>query len=579
MESEIAYQEETIENQSIQNAEPVPSFLKNSSKGQGIEKEQEMSPEDVENDSGKANKCPNRPSTSSVQINIHQETDLKGWTLSLDKLPHFNEGYLDDKLIHESQTMPDKLKPNAHRNKMHGYKLWKEGFVSKVRVKPNISHSGFVLLLVKSFVSASMKSTKYTVYCHLNQNTGKVVHAKCNCKAGQGGCCKHVAALLYTILDYSNLNLKYVPEDVTCTQVLQKWSVPSRKLSSNVAIRFDELEFEKANFQKDRQNGRKRPLVKGRRDGFCATPDFAKISAENIRSMADAFAATGKAKIFVQTLKGNNYKPCHFFDTEGNNIDQPEMQESSRIRPDVFGEMSSEIDFALLGSCLDDTALKVGVSVARARIVEEETRSQSKSSLWHFERSKRLTSSLFGRIINRRKKIFPKSIIETITKTGTGKKLVTASLKWGTDNESVAIKKYQEEHAMIVIESGLIINPKWPWLAASPDGLVIADNKCSGAVEVKCPYSKLDMEISEACKDKSFFMEMKPTGPSLKPTHAYFYQCQGIMNIAEIPWIDFIVYTTKDMTVQRIQRDRILWKNKMLPELTSFFLEYILCIQ
>ena len=43
MESEISYQEETSKNQSIQDAEPVPSFFKNSSKGQAIE----MSTEDV----------------------------------------------------------------------------------------------------------------------------------------------------------------------------------------------------------------------------------------------------------------------------------------------------------------------------------------------------------------------------------------------------------------------------------------------------------------------------------------------------------------------------------------------------
>ncbi len=65
--------------------------------------------------------------------------------------------------------MPDKSSPNAHRNKIQGYKLWKEGYVSKVRVKPNINTDHSLLFVVKANVSASMKSIKYTVYCYLDQ--------------------------------------------------------------------------------------------------------------------------------------------------------------------------------------------------------------------------------------------------------------------------------------------------------------------------------------------------------------------------------------------------------------------------
>ena len=55
---------------------------------------------------------------------------------------------------------------------------------------------------------------------------GGVVYANCLCKAGKGGCCKHVAALLFQILDYIQLELVEVPDDLTCTQLLQQWHVP-----------------------------------------------------------------------------------------------------------------------------------------------------------------------------------------------------------------------------------------------------------------------------------------------------------------------------------------------------------------
>ena len=51
------------------------------------------------------------------------------------------------------------------------------------------------LFLVKAHVSTSMKQQNYLVYCHLDQLSDEVAFSKCNCKPGQGGCCKHVTAL------------------------------------------------------------------------------------------------------------------------------------------------------------------------------------------------------------------------------------------------------------------------------------------------------------------------------------------------------------------------------------------------
>ena len=169
--------------------------------------------------------------------------------------------------------MPDKVAPKAYRNMKKGCGLWKEGYVKSIFVKPNVPASK-LLFLVKARVCASMKSVSYPVYVHLNQVDGEVENAKCSCKAGQGGCCKHVAALLYTILDFVNLNLKYVPTELTCTQAPQRWSVPSGS-SKNLekAVKFEDLLFEKADVNKPS----KRYCVKGSREDYChATPAFAQ---------------------------------------------------------------------------------------------------------------------------------------------------------------------------------------------------------------------------------------------------------------------------------------------------------------
>ena len=54
----------------------------------------------------------------------------------------------------------------------------------------------------------SLTSCQHIVYVHLSQYDGNIVHVKCGCKAGQGGCCKHVAALLSALLDFYQMDLK-----------------------------------------------------------------------------------------------------------------------------------------------------------------------------------------------------------------------------------------------------------------------------------------------------------------------------------------------------------------------------------
>jgi hypothetical protein len=111
-----------------------------------------------------------------------------------------------------------------------GYRLFKEGYVSNVQAKPNIPNSGSgKSFILKATVHASMKKVSYVVYVHLNQVNGDVVHGHCSCKAGKGGQCKHVAAMLYQIIDYVQLEVSEVPDVLSCTQVLQQWNVPSRQ--------------------------------------------------------------------------------------------------------------------------------------------------------------------------------------------------------------------------------------------------------------------------------------------------------------------------------------------------------------
>ncbi|CAG2202047.1 unnamed protein product [Mytilus edulis] len=77
---------------------------------------------------------------------------------------------------------------------------------------------------------------------------------------------------------------------------------------------------------------------------------------------------------------------------------------------------------------------------------------------------------------------------------------------------------------------------------------------------------------------KTFCLEKNNNELTLKKNHNYFYQCQGLMNICKLPWIDFIVRTTNpyEINIERIYRDSVMWEQNLLPKLKAFFLNAML---
>ncbi len=110
-----------------------------------------------------------------------------------------------------------------------------------------------------------------------------------------------------------------------------------------------------------------------------------------------------------------------------------------------------------------------------------------------------------------------------------------------------------------ITKCGLVVSPQWLWLGCSPDGIILKNSIPVGCIEVKCPYSKGDMKLEEAsASDKYFFLMSIEGRLALKWNHTYFYHCQGVLNILGLNWIDFIVYTQKDIHIERIQVDKNL---------------------
>ena len=127
-----------------------------------------------------------------------------------------------------------------------------------------------------------------------------------------------------------------------------------------------------------------------------------------------------------------------------------------------------------------------------------------------------------------------------------------------------------------VREIGIVIHPCLPWLAASPDGMVVDDGKV-GLIEIKCPASKKNALAEELVNDPQFYASLENREPVLTRSHSrgYFSQVQLAMGLSGAKFCDFIVYTFKGVIIVRVRYEEIYFR-KLVEKLSKFFKEYIL---
>lgn len=163
------------------------------------------------------------------------------------------------------------------------------------------------------------------------------------------------------------------------------------------------------------------------------------------------------------------------------------------------------------------------------------------------------------------------------------KSFVSAATDWGILNEQNATDAYvsfmkSSGHDVVVSSSGFYISLSHCFLGASPDGVVFDPTSIDqpyGFLEIKCPYSVRDKTPEDACSSSGFACTLeKNNGKSLlrlRRNHIYFAQIQGQMAVGIRPWCDFVVFTTKGISVQRIPFDNDYWDNELLPKLIDFY--------
>ena len=120
--------------------------------------------------------------------------------------------------------------------------------------------------------------------------------------------------------------------------------------------------------------------------------------------------------------------------------------------------------------------------------------------------------------------------------------------EWGYSHEKLARDLYKktngvEHQDFTAMENGFFINSEWPFIGASPDGIVECSCHGKGTFEIKCPYCHRGEDIVCATSnDKKFCLKKDVDGALfLDPDHAYYYQIQTQLLVCDVSYSDFCV--------------------------------------
>ena len=512
------------------------------------------------------------------------------------------------------------------------YRFFKDGHVQAIKYHPWSSQPD-VICITSTVLPSMRKDRVYCVTVAIKESTCRVVTAYCTCPAGLSGCCNHVTSTLYCLEDFVRRGLRE-EERMGCTEKLQKWNQPRKR---NVDPRpTDDVVLTKAEYGKQK---RSKVLHVNKWD---CRPDTRRIvdpnkarrlreslseiekSKLNLADFAICTATTEKARKQALEKKSmiSGYGTSCFLQI----LDEepaPEISREEQIRKERLAKaeeqkqlfmqqlaakqaaVQQDHDYGLI-SC-DTTPSKpneiliqrqadelynqhVCVSPSIISEIEETTRGQHESQKWHHERRLRITASVMKEICHQRPST---SCIAFIKRKLSSTSVDVPAITYGRKSERQAISSYvyyqQSKGKFVQIEScGLYIDKEFPWLAASPDGIVTDLSRAShgkGCLEIKCPYVCEKQTVSDACRNISgFCLTVKDGRTELSKSHMYFYQVQTQLHVTGLLWCDFCVWSpVGEPFVQQIEYDkafmdkalkkaRKFYFNKFLPAITPYMI-------
>lgn len=180
---------------------------------------------------------------------------------------------------------------------------------------------------------------------------------------------------------------------------------------------------------------------------------------------------------------------------------------------------------------------------------------------WMKERLCRITGSIcYGLYTYSKKKRSEDEWIKKCESVFSPKDFKTESTEHGKLTESEARNVFRKVCNCEVMELGLIVSKLNPWLAYSPDGVLVRDKKPTALLEIKCPLKGKTKNIQETVNSQ-MQKSLTKEGENIvmKEKHAYYGQVQLGMAVLHLNVTYFVIYSSfdKSLFILRVKRNDI----------------------
>ncbi|KAF4527683.1 hypothetical protein B566_EDAN012649 [Ephemera danica] len=404
----------------------------------------------------------------------------------------------------------------SQRNRRDGYTLFIEQNVWAVQ-----SNRRNNLVYFKSVCAPAMKTDAYNVLVCLvvDKNKTTKLWARCDCPAGVDGECKHVVATLFKL---HSLYLTGADENDSeslpaCTSRLQMWHV--KRAPTDEPLFFTDINFSKPykTIKKKRTNYSEKmgAVVKNHNP----LPAHERGTTEHdLKQLVGMMKSNGYYYKVLSVITSNSFVPVE----ERKEISECDETIIKDLHLGIIETEFENIDINITATNEEEDQFLETIKISRELSIEieKETRLQAQSMRWRDER---------------------------------------AALH-GIQNESAAFalftKKIKHEGHCSV---GLIVNPKIPFVGASPDRLVRINGEVY-CVEIKCPFRLFDnkQKIKDAITSSKFNIKInsETKAPFLNPSHEYYSQLQGQLMVCNLKSAYFVVFVPpRDIEWVVVRRD------------------------
>ncbi|WAQ94386.1 LOW QUALITY PROTEIN: hypothetical protein MAR_006857, partial [Mya arenaria] len=355
--------------------------------------------------------------TTPLGEKLPEPGSLKGcWEDDVLKIPFFRTQDLYNYLVLNRSRTFDNQNMNA-RKQLKAKVFYEDGHVHR----------------------SDVQKKDYEPWACLSKVSGKVHAAGCNCAAGEGESCNHVAALLYALVDIGSKQKDGLnaPTSTKC-----KWKQPrKRKISPQ---RYQHLVFKKLKFEND-------TLQKVSPSTKCKVDNLHNHLGKNLKNVLHMLL---------------------FFDSELVATEEPIPVLHKLHSVDFFYKDSVDIKSSMCENNFETYFKSLNCKQDDFFLIENSTKGQHKSYHWKMQG---LTSSSFGTICQKKPETKPDILLRSIM--GYNDEFDTAASRWGRSHEPAAKRVYQRRiqithPGLKLFSSGLVVKPSLPHLGSSPDGIV-----------------------------------------------------------------------------------------------------------